>query len=43
MIIVTSLENREQQERGLALGADAYVVKRRFEQQELLDTIQQIL
>ncbi len=43
VIIVSSLENREHQERGMALGADAYVVKRRFEQQELLDTIQQIL
>jgi two-component system, chemotaxis family, sensor kinase CheA len=43
VIIVSSVENREQQEHGLALGADAYVVKRRFEQQELLETIEQIL
>jgi hypothetical protein len=27
----------------MALGADAYIVKRRFEQRALLDTIRQIL
>jgi two-component system, chemotaxis family, sensor kinase CheA len=43
VIVVTSLENREHHERGLALGADAYIVKRRFEQGELLETIRQIL
>jgi two-component system chemotaxis sensor kinase CheA len=43
VIIVSSLERREEQERGLALGADAYIVKRKFDQQELLDAIRQIL
>lgn len=43
VIIVSSLESPEHQARGMALGADAYVVKRRFEQSELLDTIRQIL
>ena len=43
VIIVSSLERREEQERGLALGADAYIVKRKFDQQELLDVIRQIL
>ena len=43
VIIVTSLEKREDQERGLALGADAYVVKRKFDHEELLHTVQQIL
>jgi len=42
VIIVTSLERREDQERGLALGADAYIVKRKFDQQELLSVIRQI-
>lgn len=42
-ILVTSLEAREDRERGLALGADAYVVKRKFDQKELLETIGQIL
>jgi len=27
----------------LALGADAYIVKRKFDQQELLEAIRQIL
>jgi len=43
VIVVTSLERREDQERGLALGADAYIVKRKFDQQELLAVIRQIL
>jgi two-component system chemotaxis sensor kinase CheA len=32
VILVTSLESREEQERGLSLGADAYIVKRKFDQ-----------
>ncbi len=43
VIVVTSLERREDQERGLALGADAYIVKRKFDHEELLQTVQQIL
>jgi len=43
VVLVTSLEAREDRERGLALGADAYVVKRKFDQKELLETIGQIL
>jgi two-component system, chemotaxis family, sensor kinase CheA len=43
VIIVSSLEQREDRERGLALGADAYIVKRKFDQEELLAAIRQIL
>lgn len=43
VIIVTSLETREERERGLHLGAEAYVVKRKFDQVELLETIEQLL
>ena len=43
VILVTSMDRREDQERGLALGADAYIVKRKFDHQDLLNTIQQIL
>jgi two-component system chemotaxis sensor kinase CheA len=43
VIIVTSLERQEDQERGLSLGADAYVVKRKFDQRELLRVVRQIL
>jgi two-component system chemotaxis sensor kinase CheA len=43
VIIVSSVERVEDQRRGLVLGADAYVVKRKFDEQELLNTIRQIL
>ena len=43
VIIVSSLEKTEDQERGLLLGADAYVVKRKFDQTELLDAIRQMI
>jgi two-component system chemotaxis sensor kinase CheA len=43
VIIVSSVERREDQERGLALGADAYIVKQRFDQEQLLSVIRQIL
>jgi two-component system chemotaxis sensor kinase CheA len=43
VILVTSLESRQDQEKGLSLGADAYIVKRKFDQQEILSTIRQLL
>jgi len=43
VIIVSSLESPEDQERGLLLGADAYVVKRKFDQTESLDAIGQMI
>jgi two-component system chemotaxis sensor kinase CheA len=43
VIVVSSVERREDQERGLAVGADAYIVKRKFDQQELLSVIRQIV
>lgn len=43
VILVTSLESREEQEKGLLLGADAYIVKRKFDQRELLQVVRQII
>jgi two-component system chemotaxis sensor kinase CheA len=43
VVLVTSLENPADKERGLALGADAYIVKRKFDQRDLLETIRQII
>jgi two-component system chemotaxis sensor kinase CheA len=43
IILVTSLESREDREQGMRAGADAYIVKRGFDQAELLTTIQQHL
>jgi two-component system chemotaxis sensor kinase CheA len=42
-ILVTSLESREEQQQGLSLGADAYMIKRKFDQRELLNVIREIL
>lgn len=42
VIVVTSLDRREDQKRGLDLGADSYIVKRKFDQEELLAAIRQI-
>lgn len=43
IILVTSLESREDRERGLLAGADAYIVKRGFDQVELLAAIERLL
>jgi len=43
IILVTSLESQENKERGMLAGADAYIVKRGFDQAELLATIQSYL
>ena len=43
VILVTSLETLEEQQLGLSLGADAYIIKRKFDQRELLNVIREIL
>ena len=43
VIIVSSLERAEDQERGLLLGADGYVVKGKFDQTALLAAIRQMI
>jgi len=43
VIIVSSLDKADQQARGRALGADAYLVKREFDQRELIEAIEHIL
>jgi two-component system, chemotaxis family, sensor kinase CheA len=43
VVLVTSLDSPADRERGIAAGADAYIVKRHFDQQTLLDTISQLL
>jgi two-component system chemotaxis sensor kinase CheA len=43
VIIVSSLEKAEEKARCAALGADAYIAKRKFNQRELLDAIGRIL
>lgn len=43
IILVTSLDAPEHKERGFKAGADAYIVKGVFDQNELLNTIQTLL
>ncbi len=43
LILLTSLGKPEQREAGLRAGANAYLVKSRFDQGELLETIQAVL
>jgi two-component system chemotaxis sensor kinase CheA len=43
IVLVTSLDAPEHVERGAAAGADAYIVKGRFDQRELLQTVGRLL
>lgn len=43
VVLVTALDSPEQQEQGLDAGADAYLLKRAFDQRVLLDTIQRLV
>jgi two-component system chemotaxis sensor kinase CheA len=43
VILVTAQESREDRERGVAVGADAYILKSAFDQESLLNTIQRFL
>lgn len=43
VVLVTRLESSEQQEQGLDAGADAYLLKRTFDQRVLLETIQRLV
>lgn len=43
VILVTSLESAEDKQRGIAVQADAYIVKSSFDQANLLETIEQLI
>ncbi|MCX6029498.1 MAG: hybrid sensor histidine kinase/response regulator [Chloroflexi bacterium] len=43
VILITSLESREDRERGIQAGADAYIVKSAFDQESLLNTIRRLI
>jgi two-component system chemotaxis sensor kinase CheA len=43
IILVTSLESREDRERGIEAGADAYIIKSRFDQGNLLEVIKKLI
>lgn len=43
VVLVTALESREHRERGIDVGANAYIVKSSFDQSNLLEVIQQLI
>ncbi len=43
IILVSSLDSPEDKTRGIDAGADAYIIKNRFDQNNLLDTIGQLI
>jgi len=43
VVLVTALESREDRERGIDVGADAYIVKSSFDQSNLLETIKRLI
>jgi two-component system chemotaxis sensor kinase CheA len=43
VVMVTALESREDKERGIEVGANAYIVKSSFDQSNLLEVIQRLI
>ncbi len=43
VVLVTSLGSQEDRERGIEVGANAYIVKERFDQNHLLETIRRLV
>jgi two-component system chemotaxis sensor kinase CheA len=43
VVLVTALESREDKERGVDVGANAYVVKSGFDKSRLLDIIRSLI
>lgn len=43
VVLVTGLESREDKERGIEVGANAYIVKSNFDQSNLLEVIQRLI
>ncbi len=43
IVLVTTLETADHRQRGLDAGADAYIVKSSFDQEALIETIEQLL
>jgi two-component system chemotaxis sensor kinase CheA len=43
VILVTALESREDRERGMEIGANAYIVKSSFDQTNLIDAVRRLI
>jgi len=43
IVLVTALESREHRERGIEVGANAYIVKSSFDQSNLLEVVRRLI
>jgi two-component system chemotaxis sensor kinase CheA len=43
IVLVTALDSREDRERGIEIGADAYIVKSSFDQSNLLEVVRRLI
>jgi two-component system chemotaxis sensor kinase CheA len=43
VVLVTALETREDRERGIDVGASAYIVKSSFDQSNLLEAVRRLI
>jgi two-component system chemotaxis sensor kinase CheA len=43
VVLVTARESREDKERGIDVGANAYIVKSSFEQSNLLEVVRRLI
>lgn len=43
VVLITALESREDRERGIEVGADAYIIKSSFDQSNLLEIIKKLI
>ena len=43
VVLVTALETREDREHGIDVGANAYIVKSKFDQSQLLDVVRRLV
>jgi two-component system chemotaxis sensor kinase CheA len=43
VVLVTALETRENRERGIDVGANAYIIKSNFDQSDLLDAVRRLV
>ena len=43
VILVTAMEKREDRERGIEVGANAYLIKSNFDQSNLLEAVRRLI
>jgi two-component system chemotaxis sensor kinase CheA len=43
VVLVTALESRQERERGIDVGASAYIIKSSFDQSNLLEVVRRLI